>query len=310
MISVNEIVTNALTRVGIVMDEDEVNGQYFTAGLQDLKSLVAELNTENYLLENYKTYDAFAAHKIKFAVKPDRWFEANTVEEIDLKIADGKTEVGDIFKIKDKKEFYVIRYNQNLGQNQRDTNPEWNEYMSKYWPTFFVKAVPDRAIGVARKIGVAFRQLVPADKMVLDSVAKGHLAQMYASETEFVEVEFPHDSEDPNYKPYLVEYFVIEFDSVQSSYFRITILEGIVVKENGILPYSQKYEAMIEDGLCVKLCQRYKYLEIKPDFEKDFEAAKIRISIINDSNRPMTYDIGGQGYNENYWNLFGGVQWQ
>ena len=71
-----------------------------------------------------------------------------------------------------------------------------------------------------------------------------------------------------------------------------------------------EYEAMIEDGLCVKLCQRYKYLEIKPDFERDFEAAKIRISIINDSNRPMTYDIGGRGYNENYWNLFGGVQWQ
>ena len=245
MISVNEIVTNALVRVGIDDDVDNVPAEHFTAGLQDLKSLVAELNTEDYLLENYKTYDAFATNKIKFAVKPDRWFEAESVEEIDEKIANDLTEGGDIFKIKKKKEFYVIRYDQNEGTNVRDTNPEWNEYMYKYWPTFFVKAIPDRAIGVARKIGVVFKQLVPADKMVLDSVAKGHLAQMYASETETVEVEFPHDEDDPNYNPYLVEYFVIEFDSVQSSSFRVNVLEGIVVKEDGILPYSQKYEAMI-----------------------------------------------------------------
>ena len=67
---------------------------------------------------------------------------------------------------------------------------------------------------------------------------------------------------------------------------------------------------MIEDGLCVKLCQRYKYLEMKEDFEKDFDSAKTMISRINSSNRPMLYaHYGNNDYNRNYWDLTSGRMW-
>ena len=311
MINVNDLIQQAFQRVGICGDGEVPTPTQAMAGVADLQSLITELNTEDYLLENYVTYDAFVSKKIKFAVKPEHWFEADNEEQIDNKIQNGQTEVGDVYKIKGKNEFYTIRWNPNAQVMQKDTNPNFNAYMTEYWPTFFVDAVPDRCIGVARKVGNAYKQLIPADKMMIDAQTKGHLAELYTVETEWVEVEHLHDTEDPNYKPTTVEYFVVEFDSNVSSQFRITVLKGIKIFDaEDKLNISSKYQSMIEDGLCVKLCQRYKYLEMKEDFEKDFDSAKTMISRINSSNRPMLYSsYGNNDYNSNYWRLYSGQFW-
>ena len=308
MIAVNELVTNAFQRVGIVGDGETPTATQCMAGVADLQSLITELNTEDYILENYVTYDAYVAKKIKFAVKPENWYEVENEAEIDTRIANNQVEVGDVYKIKDKNEFYTIHSQD--GTYYKMTSPDWNSYMTEYWPTFFVDAVPDRCIGVARKIGNTYKQLIPADKMMIDAQTKGHLAELYTVETEWTDVDYPHD-DDPNYKPTTVEYFVIEFDSNISSKFRITILKGIkIYNVEDKMQISSKYESMIEDGLCVKLCQRYKYLEMKADFEKDFDSAKTMISRINSSNRPMLYsNYGNNDYNRNYWSLYSGDRW-
>ena len=313
MIAVNELIQNAFQRVGIVGDCESVSPTQAMAGVADLQNVITELNTEDYLMENYETYDAYVANKIKFAVRPKTWFEVEDESEIDTRIVNNQVAVGDIFKIKTESKFYVIRYHVvgNAGSFYKMTTPEWNTYMSEYWPTFFVDAVPDRCIGVARKIGNTYKQLIPADKMMIDAQTKGHLAELYTVETEWEDIDYPHDSDDPNYKPTTVEYFVIEFDSNVSSQFRITILKGIkIYNVEDKLQISSKYQSMIEDGLCVKLCQRYKYLEMKADFEKDFDSAKTMISRINSSNRPMLYsNYGANDYNRNYWDLTNGTFW-
>ena len=312
MISVNELIQNAFQRVGIVGDCESASSTQVMAGVKDLQDVITQLNVEDYLLENYVTYDAYVANKITFARRPDNWHEVENEAEIDTRIANNQVEVGDIFKIKDESKFYAISYKvvDNIGTFYKMTTPQWNAYMSEYWPTFFVDAVPDRCIGVARKIGNTYKQLIPADKMMIDAQTKGHLAELYTVETEWTDVDYPHD-DDPNYKPTTVEYFVIEFDSNISSKFRITILKGIkIYNVEDKMQISSKYESMIEDGLCVKLCQRYKYLEMKAEFEKDFDSAKTMISRINSSNRPMLYsNYGNNDYNRNYWSLYSGDRW-
>lgn len=309
MLSVNDLVQRAFQRVGIVGDGEPVSPTQAMAGVADLQDVITNLNTEDYLMENYETYDAYVAKKIKFAVKPDNWYEVEDESEIDNRITNNQVEVGDIFKIKNESKFYVIR--SQAGEFYKMTTPQWNDYMSEYWPTFFVDAVPDRCIGVARKIGNTFKQLIPADKMMIDSQTKGHLAELYTVETEWADVDYPHDQNDPNYNPVTLEYFVVEFDSNVSSKFRITVLKGIKIYNiEDKMKISSKYESMIEDGLCVKLCQRYKYLEMKEDFEKDFDSAKTMISRINSSNRPMLYSsYGNNDYNRNYWQLYSGDMW-
>lgn len=311
MINVNDLIQQAFQRVGICGDGEVPTPTQAMAGVADLQSLITELNTEDYLLENYVTFDAYVSKKIKFAVKPEHWFEIENANLIDTKIANNQTEVGDVYKIKDKNEFYTIRWDSVDQVMRKDTNPNFNSYMTEYWPTFFVDAVPDRCIGVARKVGNTYKQLIPADKMMIDSQTKGHLAELYTIETEWVEVEHLHDPKDPNYKPTPVEYFVVEFDSNVSSQFRITVLKGIkIYNAEDTLKISSKYQSMIEDGLCVKLCQRYKYLEMKEDFEKDFDSAKTMISRINSSNRPMLYaNYGYNDYNRSYWDLTSGRLW-
>ena len=309
MIAVNEIIQRAFQRVGITGDGEVPTPTQAMAGVADLQSLITELNTEDYLMENYETYDVYVSKKIKFAVKPENWYEVESADDIDVLIRNNEVAVSDIYKIKGKNEFYTIRSKD--GSFYKMTDTDWNTYMSEYWPTFFVDAVPDRCIGVARKIGNTYKQLIPADKMMIDAQAKGHLAELYTVETEWADVDYPHDSNDKNYKPIPVEYFVIEFDSNVSSKFRITILKGIkIYNAEDKMQISSKYESMIEDGLCVKLCQRYKYLEMKADFEKDFDSAKTMISRINSSNRPMLYaNYGNNDYNRNYWNLANGTFW-
>ena len=311
MIEVNSLIQQAFQRVGICGDGEVPTPNQAMSGVADLQSLITELNGEDYLLENYVTYDAYVAKKIKFAVKPEHWYEVANNDVIDTKIANGQTEVGDVYKIKGKNEFYTIRYDSNTQSMYKDTNDEFNAYMSEYWPTFFVDAIPDRCIGVARKVGNTYKQLIPADKMMIDAQTKGHLAELYATETEWVDVEHLHDDDDPNYKPTTIEYFVIEFDSNVSSNFRITILKGIkIYNAEDKLQISSKYQSMIEDGLCVKLCQRYKYLEMKEEFEKDFEWAKELIKRVNSSNRPMLYQgYGNNDYNKGYWDLTSGRLW-
>ena len=313
MIAVNDLIQRAFQRVGIVGDGEPVSPTQAMAGVADLHDVITELNTEDYLMENYETYDAYVAKKIKFAVKPDNWYEVEDESEIDTRITNNQVEVGDIFKIKDESKFYVIRHKVigGIGTFYKMSTPQWNAYMSEYWPTFFVDAVPDRCIGVARKIGNTYKQLIPADKMMIDSQTKGHLAELYTVETEWADVDYPHDNDDPNYKPVTLEYFVVEFDSNVTSKFRITILKGIKIYNiEDKMKISSKYESMIEDGLCVKLCQRYKYLEMKEDFEKDFDSAKTMISRINSSNRPMLYsNYGNNDYNANYWRLANGSFW-
>ena len=309
MISVNELIQNAFQRVGIVGDCESASSTQVMAGVKDLQDVITQLNVEDYLLENYVTYDAYVANKITFARRPDNWHEVENEAEIDTRIANNQVAVGDVYKIKGKNEFYTIRIQD--GTFYKMTNAEWNSYMTEYWPTFFVDAVPDRCVGVARKIGNTYKQLIPADKMMIDAQTKGHLAELSTVETEWAEVDYPHDVNDPNYKPTPVEYFVVEFDSNVSSKFRITILKGIkIYNVEDELQISSKYESMIEDGLCVKLCQRYKYLEMKADFEKDFDSAKTMISRINSSNRPMLYsNYGNNDYNRNYWSLYSGDRW-
>ena len=311
MINVNDLIQQAFQRVGICGDGEVPTPTQAMAGVADLQSLITELNTEDYLLENYVTFDAYVSKKIKFAVKPEHWFEIENANLIDTKIANNQTEVGDVYKIKDKNEFYTIRWDSANQVMRKDTNPNFNTYMTEYWPTFFVDAVPDRCIGVARKVGNTYKQLIPADKMMIDSQTKGHLAELYTIETEWVEVEHLHDTADPNYKQTPVEYFVVEFDSNVSSQFRITVLKGIkIYNAEDTLKISSKYQSMIEDGLCVKLCQRYKYLEMKEDFEKDFDSAKTMISRINSSNRPMLYaHYGNNDYNRSYFDLTSGRMW-
>lgn len=308
-ISVNNIIQNAFQRCSLVGDGESATGTQSLCALQDLQSLISELNTENDVLENYETFDVrpiYRSNRIKFAIKPNRWFEYENLDDVDV---DG-LEIGDIIRVKnDQNQFYSVV--DIMGSKNLLNSPSWIEQMKNMWADVWVEELPDRAIGVARKIGSRFEQLAPVDKMKLDSCTKTHLPTMYVCENETKEVYAMNNNASLTLEPYNVEYFIIEFDTNVSTDYRITVLKGIPkYKMDDTIHLSAKYESLLEDGLCVKLCQRYKLMDIKADFEKDFASQKYKIQRINYANRPMTYSwVGQTTWDRNYSNFVDGSLW-
>lgn len=313
MIAVNTLINNCFQRCSLIGDGQAATGSQSMAALNDLKCVIAELNTENDLLENVATYDSNSCEKITFARKPSRWFELENVAAMELFISDGSAQVGDVIKLRSFEsdhEFYYLDYTGNPPVLTAMYNEEFENKMRELWPTHFVNELPDRVIGCARKIGSRYLQLAPADKMTLDSYTKGALPTMFSSETEVIEIQVPVS--DPGFEPYVVEYFKLEFNSYQYSDFRVTILKSIPdIEIDSTLHISHKYESLIENGLCVKLCIRYKLMEALPLFEQEYESDRRLIMRINHANRPMTYGFAnGRGYDYSYYNLVGGpVEW-
>ena len=109
---------------------------------------------------------------------------------------------------------------------------------------------------------------------------------------------------------YNIEVFIIETDSIQSLEYRLTYLKTIPHYElNDKLYFSEKILSILEDGLCAKLCLRYKLLDVKAMFEEEFANAVRLLKRVNQSNRPMTYEGIGGSYLDSYYNGFAPNQW-
>jgi bacterioferritin (cytochrome b1) len=99
-----------------------------------------------------------------------------------------------------------------------------------------------------------------------------------------------------------MEVFIIETDSVQSVQYRITYLKGLPdLKLNDKLYYSEKIISILEDGVCSKLCLRYKLMDIKPVFDEEFANAVRLLKRANQSNRPMVYEGIGGSYLDSFY---------
>lgn len=72
---------------------------------------------------------------------------------------------------------------------------------------------------------------------------------------------------------------------------------------------SEMYFDLLLNGLCVKLCVKYKLTDYLPIFEQQFKQAKNLIKRSNATQRMIQRgDLGG-GYDDSFYNGLGGVGW-
>ena len=296
--SVNIICQNALQKVGIEMDEGSALGSYAVPALSDLNSVVTELNTQNLILQNVETVDVYASKKITFAVLPEEFHIVDKVSELTTDVLNAYN-LNDIVYVKEEDKYYYIDDGHVISQ----VSNEDEKTLREMWPTVICKQVlPDRVEGFARLVGNRFLQLYPSNKMKMDSGTQQSLSTMYCCETESQKFTVL-DSE------YVIDYFVIHINSVLPSKYRITYLESMPEYNLYDTIYlSNKYIEVIEDGLCYKLCLRYKLLEFLPIFKNEYDEGKLAIKRINNKNRTMNYDFVELGnIYGSYWDNLGGV---
>lgn len=295
---VNVICQNALQKVGIVQDEGSALGSYAVPALSDLNSVVTELNTQNLILQNVETVDVYASKKITFAVLPEEFHIVDKVSELTTDVLNAYN-INDIVYVKEEDKYYYI----DDGHIIAPVSSEDEKTLRELWPTVICKQVlPDRVEGFARFVGNRFLQLYPSNKMKMDSGTQQSLSTMYCCETEsqkFTVLDID----------YVIDYFVIHINSVLPSKYRITYLESMPEYNLYDTIYlSNKYIEVIEDGLCYKLCLRYKLLEFLPIFKDEYDEGKLAIKRINNKNRTMNYDFVELGnIYGSYWDNLGGV---
>ena len=295
---VNVICQNALQKVGIEMDEGAALGSYAVPALSDLNSVVTELNTQNLILQNVETVDVYASKKITFAVLPEEFHIVDKVSELTTDMLNAYN-LNDIVYVKEEDKYYYI----DAGHVISQVSNEDEKTLRELWPSVICKQVlPDRVEGFARLVGNRFLQLYPSNKMKMDSGTQQSLSTMYCCETEsqkFTVLDID----------YVIDYFVIHINSVLPSKYRITYLESMPEYNLYDTIYlSNKYIEVIEDGLCYKLCLRYKLLEFLSIFKDEYDEGKLAIKRINNKNRTMNYDFVELGnIYGSYWDNLGGV---
>ena len=180
---------------------------------------------------------------------------------------------------------------------------QWVERPDIKWPDLLIKPLPDRVVTLSRKMGVRYIQLFPGERQIIDAKSKMGLPTFFTCETQLEK----HNVENVEYN---YEVFIIETDSVQSFEYRITYLKTLPhYKLNDKLYFSEKILSILEDGLCAKLCLRYKLLDVKAMFEEEFANGVRLLKRVNQSNRPMSYEGIGGSYLDNYYRGFAPSNW-
>jgi len=159
--------------------------------------------------------------------------------------------------------------------------------------TIFVgkENLPTRIEGVSRKVGSRWLPLYSCNRQQMDSRTKMQLPTSWTYELVGDSGLLVLDTDRPT---------VIKF------WYKNPIKASL---ENTTLFLSDMYFDLLLNGLCVKLCVKYKLTDYLPIFEQQFKQAKNLIKRSNATQRMLQRgDLGG-GYNDSFYNGLGGVGW-
>ena len=290
MVTVNALINACFQKCSLVGDGQTATGTQAMAALNDLKSVIAELNGQNLVLSDVETVNVNSNGIIRiWESLPEGWAEVDELPTASAIL------VNKVYKCDNK--VYACT-------NIEGTYDfEWVERADIKWPDLIINPPPDRVVTLSRKLGNRYIQLFPANKPILDAKTKMGLPTFYLCETQL-----------ENYKvgnaDYNMEVFIIETDSIQPLEYRITYLKSIPqYKLNDRLYFSEKVLSVIEEGVCAKLCLRYKLTDIKQFFDEEYSNGLRLLKRINQSNRPMVYEGIGGSYLDSYYNGLAPSQW-
>ena len=282
MISCNALINQCFQRCSLVGDGQSCTGTQAMQGLNDLRCLISELNGQNLILSDVETADITKNGIIRIMeALPDGWEEVTELPAASSQLVGKVRKCGNtVYGCEAIPGTY---------------NFQWVERADIKWPDLVISPLPDRVVTLSRKLGNRYVQLFPGERQLLDSKTKLGLPTFYTCETQLEH----HRVENIDYT---YEVFIIETDSVQSVQYRITYLKGLPdLKLNDKLYYSEKIISILEDGVCAKLCLRYKLMDIKPVFEEEFANAVRLLKRANQSNRPMVYEGIGGSYLDSFY---------
>lgn len=161
---------------------------------------------------------------------------------------------------------------------------------------------PEKLNGVSRKIGDRWLPLASCNIQQMMTRTMKSLATSWTYDLR--EADYPNHNDAEMYGR-------ISLDTHRPTQIRFFYNSKIRVQNlpNEVLQLSDIYFDLLLNGLCVKLCVKYKLTDYLPIFEQQFKQAKNLIKRSNATQRMLQRgDLGG-GYNDSFYNGLGGVGW-
>lgn len=181
-----------------------------------------------------------------------------------------------------------------VGETMTFCGSDWHGFVPPNWVRV---DAPDRLFGVSRKIGDRWIPLHSCDRQQIDQRTKKSLPTSWAYEIV------------PNTIP-AIPFGILYLDTTIITPVRIFYPMKLELKTNDpFLGISDAYFDLLLNGLCVKLCVKYKLTDYLPIFEQQFKQAKNLIKRSNATQRMLQRgDLVG-GYDDSFYNGLGGVGW-
>ena len=150
-ITVNNLINQCFQKCSLVGDGQTATGNQAMAALNDLESVIADLNGQNLMLSDVETADIFKSAKIRIVEElPEGWSEVDVLQY--------GTKAGQICKCGDK----VYAWEPAVPGDP--TTLTWVERPDIVWPDLIIAPLPDRVVTLSRKLGERFIQLFPASR--------------------------------------------------------------------------------------------------------------------------------------------------
>ena len=324
MLSVNELIQNAYTRIGLVGDGQSVNGTKAKTALLELNDLIRTLNLQEYISDNIKYADVTANGKITVANSVYADVFANSVPS---KIKSVARKVGDRFiplctanmeviglrgnhgnatvftynvdYDKDLIDHTVIRDNVLL-LNSKNELPDYDARQADV-PSPYAYICADGNFDLKNKSGyVWYWAAVTGDE---HGTIYGWISNVHGNETGF-KVNIICDAVLGGMKG------VITLDSNRNDTYRVMYVDEI--QEYSLddkIMLQPIYNGLLLAGLSYKLAIRYKIQDWVGTFKDEFDQQKSLIKRVNSTNRNIVWEIDDGSYLDNYYNGLNGHGW-
>ena len=163
--------------------------------------------------------------------------------------------------------------------------------------------IPPKLEGVSRKIGERWLPLHSCNRQQMASRNAMQLPTSWSYEV--TKTMFTYQGEE-----FFVEHGLLILDTKKPTPIKIWFSQPLKAEKNDTTLYlSDIYFDLLMNGLCVKLCVKYKLTEYLPIFEQQFKQTKNLIKRSNATQRMLQRgDLGG-GYDDSFYNGLGGLGW-
>lgn len=309
MITVNELIHQAYTRIGVVGEGMTPNGTRAKSALHELNVLIQELNQQEYISDNLKIFDVSKSSKI--TIGPSIDFDIQ-VDRAPTHIKSVSRKIGD-------------RYVNLVPSNIEAINASCSKHLATQF-TYMVDWDSEARVNPHAKSNVFVVDYSSQLPECTEEYCAGDY-KWYATATNtwgfamgtqgtYVWAAYSGSPTEEQLENLIYDYDngcmkgTVVLDSSVTNKYKVIFMDEIPEYSLGDpIRLQDMYKGLLLAGLTYRLAVRHKLQDWVSAYKDDFDEQKSLIKRINHTNRNIVWNQAGGSYMDDYYNGMTGGNW-